>query len=132
MTKLMIALALVSAAASLQAQTIPNAELSQVKSETTLLKAKADEAAALRAVSEALGQSGGPTKVLDGGAAAPAEDPPAILGVFGPRGNTYAQLRLANGQHVNVRSGEAVPGGKWRVTIAGGSVRLIPIKRSAR
>ena len=87
MTKLVIALTCVLAAASLQAQTIPNAELSQVKSETTLLKAKADEAAALKAVSEALGQGGGPAKVLGNGASAPVEDPPTILGVFGPRGD---------------------------------------------
>jgi type IV pilus biogenesis protein PilP len=132
MMKMLLALPFCLATVAAVAQSVPNEQLSQVKSETILLKAKADEAAALKAVSDSLPHSQAGGGEDHSALVSSPEEMPTIIGVFGPRGATYAKIALPDGRRVNVRTGEPLPGGKWRVVIRDDEVRLIPAARGER
>jgi len=109
-------------------QDVPKETLSQLTSETVLLKAKAAEATA-RALSEGGttgGQSTGPVVNHE------EIEAPTVLGVFGPSTATYARVGMPDGTHVDAPSGQVLPGGHWRVEISDGAVRLIPVTGEPR
>lgn len=112
------------------AQDVPKESLSQITSETALLKAKAAQAEAQRL---AVGDAGLPANVdLPGAPPAPAQwdatDAPVFLGVFGPPKAPYARVKLPNGSTVKARSGEVLPGGRWLVEITPGGGRISPVR----
>lgn len=107
------------------AQDVPNASLSQIKSETLLLKAKADEAAALKTVNSYLDTPAPsvPEHTVE-------NDPaPNAIGLFGPPSAPYAKVEMPDGRKYDAPAGTVLPGGKWRVEIKNGSIQIVPIHR---
>lgn len=100
---------------------VPNEQLSEIKSETILLKAKADEAAALQSVTSSLASA--PSAMPASAPTAIIENAPIPMGVFGTT-HLYALVQMNDGHVIPVPSGETTPGGKWRVTIDGSHVLI--------
>ena len=117
-----------SGAAIAQQTDVPNERYSEIVSETMLLKAKADEAAALKAVSAQVGTpvAAGPSTPL-----MPMEPAPQVVGIFGPEHAQYALLQTADGRNEPVHNGETTQDKKWRVEFdASGKVRVLPAGRT--
>lgn len=99
-SKSLLMLALLCASPLVSAQTV--GALSDLQSETIMLKAKAEQEKARASLQEA---KGGPA----GSAATDAD--PVFLGIFGGERTLYARFALDGGAVVEVREGDPIIGG---------------------
>lgn len=97
-----VLLLMLCASTPLVAQTV--GDLSDVQSETLLLRAQAARAEAQAKLSEIGGSGGAAALGADG-------QLPVVRGVYGTTNALYATFLFANGSTVDARAGDVIPGG---------------------